>query len=269
MIGLLSTPFKKKGTKISPVASPSSVMDFDECDNIINELDNEAFSSLPHTLPQPFPLTLSIRNPRNSFLQLDSHFLTFELAALENCESHFEAIAHLRRINDWLSQLSYPDRIFYCKSTFESTVHSLHHRGVFWFKETIPQIKAILLRFFTSSCFDILPTFVLQEIFHYLSFDEFSTVPTVCKLWKETSYEDVVWKTFYHRKFLLNNPASLPAPSKRPFRLLFKLRLHDPMVGDKVEVAWKGKFRLESSDVYEGLAWWVAEVVDTHSSQGE
>jgi len=46
-------------------------------------------------------------------------------------------------------------------------------------------------------------------------------------------------------------------------------RLHNPVIGDKVEVAWKGKFRLESSDVYEGLAWWIAEVVDVHSKQGK
>jgi hypothetical protein len=39
-------------------------------------------------------------------------------------------------------------------------------------------------------------------------------------------------------------------------------RLLDPHVGDLVEVAWKGKFRLESLDIYQGLAWWSAIVVD-------
>lgn len=33
-------------------------------------------------------------------------------------------------------------------------------------------------------------------------------------------------------------------------------------MGDLVEVAWKGKFRLESLDIYQGLAWWSAVVVD-------
>ncbi len=32
-------------------------------------------------------------------------------------------------------------------------------------------------------------------------------------------------------------------------------------VGDQVEVAWKGKFRLESFEVYDGTAWWLAQVV--------
>ena len=35
-----------------------------------------------------------------------------------------------------------------------------------------------------------------------------------------------------------------------------------PQVGDLVEVAWKGKVRLESLDIYQGLAWWSAVVVD-------
>ena len=35
------------------------------------------------------------------------------------------------------------------------------------------------------------------------------------------------------------------------------------MAGDSVEVAWRGKFRLEAQDIYQGLAWWVAKVVET------
>ncbi len=36
-----------------------------------------------------------------------------------------------------------------------------------------------------------------------------------------------------------------------------------PQVNDKVEVAWSGKFRLaESVDIYQGNAWWQAEIVD-------
>lgn len=41
-----------------------------------------------------------------------------------------------------------------------------------------------------------------------------------------------------------------------------------PQVGDKVEVAWKGKFRLESLEVYNGTAWWVARVVDKGKRPG-
>lgn len=47
----------------------------------------------------------------------------------------------------------------------------------------------------------------------------------------------------------------------------YKFRLECPSVGDDVEVAWRGKFRLEAQDVYQGLAWWVAKVVETKPSR--
>ena len=37
-----------------------------------------------------------------------------------------------------------------------------------------------------------------------------------------------------------------------PYKSVYYRRLLDPWVGDKVEVAWKGKFRLEAMDVYQG-----------------
>ena len=46
------------------------------------------------------------------------------------------------------------------------------------------------------------------------------------------------------------------------YKARFKARLLDPRVGDAVEVAWRGKFRLESLEIYRGTAWWVAIVVD-------
>lgn len=35
-----------------------------------------------------------------------------------------------------------------------------------------------------------------------------------------------------------------------------------------MEVAWKGKFRLESFEVYDGTAWWLAKVVDKGERPG-
>ena len=35
-----------------------------------------------------------------------------------------------------------------------------------------------------------------------------------------------------------------------------------------MEVAWKGKFRLESFEVYDGTAWWLAKVVDKAERPG-
>ena len=68
---------------------------------------------------------------------------------------------------------------------------------------------------------------------------------------------------------VLTRPCASHPAAGESFREKFRDRLMDPEIGDKVEVAWKGKFRLESTDVYQGLAWWVAEIVDKHSSQAK
>ena len=53
-----------------------------------------------------------------------------------------------------------------------------------------------------------------------------------------------------------------PLSPRGSYKQRYKARLLDPRVGDAVEVAWRGKFRLESLEIYRGTAWWVAIVVD-------
>lgn len=43
---------------------------------------------------------------------------------------------------------------------------------------------------------------------------------------------------------------------------LSRNRFSDPLVGDKIEVSWEGRFRLESLDVFVGRSWWEATVVE-------
>ena len=42
---------------------------------------------------------------------------------------------------------------------------------------------------------------------------------------------------------------------------LYRSRVLLPMIHDKVEVMWKGKFRLDDNAIYSGLGWWTAEVL--------
>lgn len=111
----------------------------------------------------------------------------------------------------------------------------------------------------------MLPAFVIQEILQYLQLSDFANVPAVCKDLKTICYSDEVWSVFYAHRFLRHNPLTQPAINYDYMRL-FKERFQDPQIGDRVEVSWNGKFRLESSDVYFGLAWWVGVVVDKHSA---
>ena len=64
-------------------------------------------------------------------------------------------------------------------------------------------------------------------------------------------------------KYASSGPHAGPYhPAYVPYKVRFHQRLLDPRVGDRVEVAWRGKFRLEALDIYQGLAWWVAVVVE-------
>ena len=133
------------------------------------------------------------------------------------------------------------------------------------FFKILAQIVFLLL---LKAFFDKLPADVVKEIFVWLPVDDFSPIPTVSKDWKQLAYSDEVWQTFYRYKFLRHNPDTMPL-ERGGYLQAFRSRLADPELGDKVEVAWRGKFRLEALDVYQGLAWWVAEVVDKHTSQGK
>lgn len=120
---------------------------------------------------------------------------------------------------------------------------------------------AVLGEFFDHDLVNkVLPTALLINIAQYLPAKELGTVSATCKGWNETLGGDAIWKPHYIKRFHFLDPRE--AVGVRAFKRLFRERLLDPHVGDVVEVAWKGKFRLESLDIYQGLAWWSAVVVD-------
>lgn len=105
-----------------------------------------------------------------------------------------------------------------------------------------------------------LPGAVLTYIFGFLSASQLGAAGSVCTNFRDISNCDAIWKPMYIKRFHFLDPREAVGVHK--FKDLFKQRLLDPHIGDLVEVAWKGKFRLESLDIYQGLAWWSAIVVD-------
>jgi len=191
-----------------------------------------------------------------------------EMTCLRQAGSTYEAAISLRRIKELLDDIDRSDRIKFCKSDFDAAVASIRGvRGV-WSDELSREMVAMTNAYFDLSYFRRLPTSVIQEIMLWIMVDEFAPISSVCIEWSQLGTSDEIWQTFYRHKFLRHNPNSMPA-SKKAFLTSFRQRLADPQIGDKVEVAWKGKFRLEERDVYQGTAWWVAEVVDKHSKNGK
>ena len=92
-----------------------------------------------------------------------------------------------------------------------------------------------------------------------------TTLSTVSKDWLALSSEDALWRDHYLNRFSGGSDegdGETSADEYEDYKQEYKQRLEDPHVGDDVEVAWRGKFRLESLEIYRGTAWWVAVVVD-------
>ncbi|CAM9568051.1 unnamed protein product [Ectocarpus sp. 13 AM-2016] len=98
----------------------------------------------------------------------------------------------------------------------------------------------------------------------------------VSRRWYSIGGSDSMWLPLYSRRF--GPAASLPELFERVgldpgdtavasggssgiVRFAFRSRLACPVVGDHVEVDWKGKFRLHDCMVFVGLSWWDAKVV--------
>lgn len=175
----------------------------------------------------------------------------------------------LRQIRNLLDEIDHRDRLKFCKADFEQAFIALKKQKSLWSGQIASEVVTMLNRYFNESPFEKLPTCLIQEILMWLPIDDFAPVPRVNKEWHVLGSSDEIWQTFYRYKFLRHGTNSMPPELKSNFVEAFRRRLADPALGDKVEVAWRGKFRLEAVDVYQGLAWWVAEVVDKHATQGK
>ena len=183
--------------------------------------------------------------------------------------SVFECIGHLRHICDILDEVDRKDRVKYCKSDFDNAVSVVKKSSTLIVTdELLQELIHISKKYFNQNSLRRMPLDMMFEIFGRLGLDEFSVYSSTCKEWSLLASRDEVWKRLYHQRFTKSNPTSMPRAQKG-FKEQYKARMEDPELGDKVEVAWRGKFRLEARDVYQGLAWWVAEVVDKHTEVGK
>lgn len=215
--------------------------------------------------PKPIPSFLK----RKVFSSIGSSW-TVEMSNLQLCGSYFEAVLCLRRIRELLNEIDYSDRIKFCKKDYARSTSTLKKRKQLWSDDLFREVVSIELDYFNQSVFARIPTDVMLEIFHWLPISDVAPLFSVCWEWHETVSSDKLWRLFYQQKYLDNNPGIMPNPREDKMidmRTAFKVRLDDPQIGDTIEVSWRGKFRLETEDVYQGLAWWVALVVDKHEKR--
>jgi len=163
----------------------------------------------------------------------------------------------------------------FCKKDLEAALNEKKKKLPLLFTPDVRRFSLELLaEFFDKDRLNKLPSALLIYTTSFLSTSQLGVAASVCQQWKEVVGSDAVWKPLYVKRFhFLDAPKTMAtagagaapaAGSSRPlpFQQQFRARLLDPFVGDLVEVAWKGKFRLESLDIYQGLAWWSAVVVE-------
>lgn len=193
-----------------------------------------------------------------------------EMDSLINSRTLFEAASCINRSTAILNDLDEDDRLNYCKADFESSVETLRVERFPWWEELSGDIISVMVTYFDESKLKHMPEYVTQDIFLWLTVEDIQPISEVCSEWYELATDCILWTQLYERKFIKSNPQTWPSSRLQcgfKFRYLYQLRIRSPCIGDKVEVAWRGKFRLEAQEVYQGLAWWVAEVVDCHEEQ--
>ncbi|KAG5188163.1 hypothetical protein JKP88DRAFT_178183 [Tribonema minus] len=141
---------------------------------------------------------------------------------------------------------------------------------VYKVEEAVAVITSHLLR--SSEPAASLPPGLFLDIAQFLTLEERGkAVCCVSRKWRQLGEHNHLWREPYLTRFKFHSPQedlathteaqelAQPGPKVKD---LFARRLVRPQVGDRVEVAWRGKFRLESLEIYNGLAWWLAEIVE-------
>lgn len=236
--------------------------------NIVENIQNLSIGENAHPFSEPLPPpihdekapTPSLRAVIRCHNSIGTQWSS-EIGNLRYAGSVYEIALCLREISQILSTIDRVDRIKYCKPDFESAIADLRSSDVFLTDKILHSIVTVIKTHFDECYIDCVPEILMQEIFMMIPVEEFSTIASTCREWNTLWKSDIVWKTQYKLRFLPSNPTSMPTKALNPFYNLFEDRLAHPYIGDHIEVSWRGKFRLEANDIYQGLAWWVGVVV--------
>jgi len=225
---ILSSPFKAKAAKVSPVSSPTSSSTLNISPVGVYDLFEDDAKMPSSTARHISPVVLFRRDSEDSFYGGYDHVETLrtEISRLRASITMIGAVESLKEIFRLVSNLPSSERndfldFFRMAISFISDIFPLKK-----YMQLIPFIRTVLTEGFHLPSVDDLPTIVLQEIMQWLTYDEAPRLATVSKYWRTTSYDDALWKCFYHRKFTTLNPSSSPSIHAVEFRRKFRLSLY-------------------------------------------
>ncbi|CAM9144985.1 unnamed protein product, partial [Chrysoparadoxa australica] len=106
---------------------------------------------------------------------------------------------------------------------------------------------------------------VIYDILSWLDPIDVASAASVCHRWAMLSSGDILWRDIHLRCF---GDTCMPDGATGGWKQAYKARLIDPLLGDSVQVAWNGKFRLDPLHVFCGSSWWQAKIVGKEPTLG-
>ena len=189
-----------------------------------------------------------------------------ELSNMALCKSAWDGINSLRSLDALLTRerISREDRVSVYLRDFEHVMRLMSGNPQVYSSSLRKAIAAFLKKHFSLNYFDGIHSLLMKDIILWLEVRDLYSFSQVCRDWNSAASSDLLWKILYIARFQDSKfqCSILGDTAANELKLQYRSRLEDPFAGDKVQVCWRGKFRLESADLYHGLAWWHAEIVD-------
>ena len=186
---------------------------------------------------------------------------------LVNSETSYEAISSLRRIGVLLStRISKEDRLTYCSVDFHHAVRYISGNSRLWCGPLMSAILSTMKIYFSNDKFAKLPHDLIEDVLRWLTAADVCVLCQVNSDFHRWCSADTLWTYFYKVRFSGN--AMRQSPLSVSVKRMYQIRFADPIIGDKIQAAWNGKFRLNAMEMLRGQAYWPAEIIDKDPQQG-
>ncbi|KAJ8598866.1 hypothetical protein CTAYLR_010464 [Chrysophaeum taylorii] len=141
------------------------------------------------------------------------------------------------------------------------------HSCTAWTRENRAFFVSMLVHFYRGDRLTLLPREVAcGAVLAFCDVPALAALASASRGARRIADSDATWRSPYDRHFGTSK-AGIRYDYGASLKESYHQRIRDPTCGDRVEVAWQGRFRLEGLEVYRGLAWWAAEVAEKRTDE--
>ena len=272
-------------------SSEGSSMDDDDDDAVEDDVVEDAVEAIPHEEP---PLDHpELRSFRTSNRMPAAKKARWEISRLAKSTTAADVRISLRRVLEALELCDgrglaevrpaldvavpehnpktfvegdkRPSSLVRSSSGISSAVQPQKAHSAAWTRENRAFFVSMLLTYYKGDRLSMLPKDVVCGcILAFCDVALLARLASVSRATRTLADSDASWRSAYERTFG-GSKAGVTYDYGASLKESYHQRIRDPTEGDRVEVAWQGRFRLEGLEVYRGLAWWAAEVAEKRS----